>query len=262
MPFPESPREVYRRNPLKEVLCQLRFPTVLQITSESPADFQNAVRKRYPLYGEDTPSTGLPKEISEILAALSIPKQIHEPVHKFSTEDELRFISLNQEFLAMTETQYTEWACFRKELKSAEEALSDIYAPAFYTRIGLRYQDVIDKNELSLEKYEWRDLLNESFLGELGTPILSDHIDQIRTETLIRLQSVPGGIVKIRHGLAKSSETDQDLYLIDQDFFVETKRSTSDEAFSTLDEFNRLGGRLFRWAIKRKLRVALEPDIL
>ena len=36
-PFPDTPRVVYNKNPLFEVLCQLRFPHILRIETEIPA---------------------------------------------------------------------------------------------------------------------------------------------------------------------------------------------------------------------------------
>jgi hypothetical protein len=41
--FPPSSRVVYRRAPLIEVVCQLRFPTLLSIESKPPADFQERI---------------------------------------------------------------------------------------------------------------------------------------------------------------------------------------------------------------------------
>ena len=52
MPFPDSERVIYQRNPLLEVICQLRFPSILRIDSEAPAVFQERVRKEYPMYQE------------------------------------------------------------------------------------------------------------------------------------------------------------------------------------------------------------------
>ena len=67
MPFPESKRVVYQQNPLVEVICQIRFPTILQIGSEEPTAFQNSVRAEYPLYEKADRPGKLPREISELL---------------------------------------------------------------------------------------------------------------------------------------------------------------------------------------------------
>ena len=48
--FPSIERVIYQNNTLGEVVCQLRFPTILRIEASSPADFQDAIREAYPLF--------------------------------------------------------------------------------------------------------------------------------------------------------------------------------------------------------------------
>ena len=50
MKFPESPRVRYSRNPLLEVICQLRFPKILSIETEVPVGFQEDIRSEYPVF--------------------------------------------------------------------------------------------------------------------------------------------------------------------------------------------------------------------
>lgn len=48
MPFPEYPRYRYEKHTLQNVICQLRFPTILRIGTEQPSDFQDSIRDRLP----------------------------------------------------------------------------------------------------------------------------------------------------------------------------------------------------------------------
>ena len=48
MPFPEAKRIIYRKNPLDQVICQLRFPPILKIDAEVPAKFQDRIRGDFP----------------------------------------------------------------------------------------------------------------------------------------------------------------------------------------------------------------------
>ncbi|MFR1260789.1 MAG: TIGR04255 family protein [Oscillospiraceae bacterium] len=50
--FSNQPRKFYRRSPLIEVICQLRFPDILKIEAHEPADFQDAIRQVYPQYAK------------------------------------------------------------------------------------------------------------------------------------------------------------------------------------------------------------------
>ncbi|GDX40579.1 hypothetical protein LBMAG21_08710 [Armatimonadota bacterium] len=68
MPFPQTNRGIYAKNPLVEVVCQLRFPPILSINQSNLADFQSHIRDVYPLYSTSG-SEG-------------------QSLHEFSTEDE------------------------------------------------------------------------------------------------------------------------------------------------------------------------------
>ena len=47
MLFSDRSRTLYRNAPVHEVICQLRFPTILSINSTEPADFQEIIRDEY-----------------------------------------------------------------------------------------------------------------------------------------------------------------------------------------------------------------------
>ena len=255
MPFPESQREIYSRNPLKEVICQLRFPTILQVTAESPAKFQDRIRQNYPYYTEEKPEPNLPKGIGDILAGLSLPKGLQTPLHKFLTDERTRAITLNQEFLAVSEAKYRRWQDFKAEINAAEIAFRELYKPSFYTRIGLRYKNFIDRKELGFADKSWGVLLNKSLIGPLGVNELSPEIRETRAQCLMSLAEVPNSFVRIIHGVAQE---DSSTYLVDADFFIEEKENL-DESLRILDEFNKLAARFFHWATTDTLRQALGP---
>ena len=260
MPFPESPRVLYTNNPLAEVICQIRFPAILRIGSGDVADFQDRIREGYPLYQLQEPAFDLPSVPKELAAFVEqmMPKPPGPRTHKFLTKDSGRFISLSQDFLALSESNYTEWKLFQEEVGKAEKALREVYKPAFYSRLGLRYRDVISPDSLGLGEVKWSDLLSQPIIAELGDPLVANTIKQIRTRCVIELSEIPGGRVILTHGLFKETETAPQCYLIDADFAIENVE-VLDETFNILDKFNRLAGRLFRWAITEKLHDAMGP---
>lgn len=258
MPFPESPRVIYQNNPLVEVICQIRFPTILEISAEEPAVFQKKIRSRYPLYIRDQGGISVPKEFETLIASIPIPKPVELLTHKFLTEESKRFISLARNFLAISEQQYRRWEEFRQEIQQAQAALEEIYQPAFYSRVGLRYQDVIDKEKLDLKHETWSSLLNPAFLGVLGASEVQNHIQHVHAEALIKVSEVKGGFLHLQHGLGMHSRADHETYLIDADFFTEDKEETK-HVSRILDIFNRLAGNFFRWAITPRLQEALNP---
>lgn len=260
MLFPESERVLYKNNPLVEVICQLRFPTILRIREGQLADFQDMIRRDYPGYSEQEPSIAvppqLPKELAAIIEHINIPPALI--TRRFSTKDSKRFISLSEDFMALAETNYERWESFREEIIKVESALKKVYEPAFYSRVGLRYRDIISRRSLGLTKVGWQDLLKAHIIAELGDKEVSGAISRIQTRVIIKIPEIPDGQIVLNHGLITPNGSDEECYLIDADFSVERKEGVS-EPFQILDKFNRLAGRLFRWAIIEKLHNAMGP---
>lgn len=256
MPFPKTDRFIYNINPLEEVICQIRFPPILRITAEKPAKFQEKIRSEYPILREkrQIPQIPVPVELQKLI-------QIeHKIAYDFITEDEDWTISLADDFIAITTSNYTRWEVFREKFQAAYEALIDIYQPAPFTRLGLRYRDVIKRSALSIPADEsWAQLLQPHIAGELANDDVSDAISEKFTNTLIALSGI-GGSVRLRHGIGKDQDNEQ-VYIIDSDFFTEEKIQHQD-VFKYLDHFNQNGRRLFRWCITDKLHRAMNPDKL
>jgi len=136
--FPPSPRCVFKRAPLVQVVCQLRFPPLLAIESSVPAEFQERIRAAFPILERTSPTalTQMPAEILQILGAQT--GALH---YSFRTEDRTNTLSLAPDSISLTTTNYTRWDDFRPLLQGPLRALIKIYKPSFFARIGLRYSN-------------------------------------------------------------------------------------------------------------------------
>jgi uncharacterized protein (TIGR04255 family) len=262
MPFPETPREIYERNPLTEVICQLRFPPILRVTSDETAlaDLQERLRDAYPEFREERgPAAGIPAEMSQMIADL--PLQLHgESTYAFDSEDGLRTITVAREFIAVTERDYRRWESLKEEIERVKSAVEEIYAPSFYTRIGLRYQDVINREELGLADKPWYELVKPPMAGLLGSDSdVRDDVREIVGTAALEIPGVSGGSVRLQYGLATRGEDPVKIYGMDADFFT-SERSSPDDVFPTLAIFNKHAGNYFRWSITETLRDALRPS--
>jgi uncharacterized protein (TIGR04255 family) len=247
MTFPDSPRVIYRQNPLVEVICQLKFPPLLKIESEPPAAFQERIRKEYPMMVEGSPDQPiLPPAIAKALGQ-AVPGFFQGRTYSFQSEDALWKVVITREFLALSTTRYSRWEEFRSKLQIAVDALVASYEPSFFVRVGLRYRDVIRKSMSGLERLEWSKLLQSHILGELSHPKLSKAVQHSAHDVLISLGN-SAGQVRVLHGLIKEGQTQDFSYSIDSDFFYEGRTELKD-AFRYLDSFNREAGKLFRWCI-------------
>lgn len=247
MTFPDSPRVIYKQNPLVEVICQLKFPPILRIDTEPPAPFQERIRKAYPLLQESTADQQpLPPAIAKLIGQ-AVPGFFQGQAYTFLSEDEKSKVVLTREFIAVSTGHYTRWEEFRSRLQTAVEALKTTYEPSFFVRLGLRYRDVIRRSVRGLEHLDWSKLLRPHILGELGSRTLSNSIRHAARDVLISLDEGKGQ-VRVLHGLIREEKEKGFSYSIDSDFYYEGRTELKD-AFNHLDSFNREAGRLFRWCI-------------
>jgi uncharacterized protein (TIGR04255 family) len=248
-PFPDSPRVVFDRNPITEVICQLRFPTILEIGASLPANFQNRIRSEYPLF-EREEAAGVPPEIAEMLRAQAGAGSLDNlvsPVNKFSTVDKKRTVALARDFVAVSERQYVEWAVFWQQMELAKQALEEVYTPVFYERVGLRYVNVLDLKKLELNGSEWRDLLNKVFVGMVDSAEVAPNVVSAGTQVSINLNGiVPGATATVRY----APQRKQQKFIFDSDFFVGGRVGVGNVR-QILDHFNRLNGNLFRWLVPK-----------
>jgi uncharacterized protein (TIGR04255 family) len=254
--FPPSRREIYEKTPLIQVVCQLRFPPILRIESQIPAEFQERIRTRFPLFERSTPplptSIPIPSDIAQILGP-----QIGLVSYQFLTEDRSSTLALSRESISLTTSRYERWEGFRDDLRGPLTTLLDLYRPSFFVRIGLRYIDAIDREGLGLGKLRWSELLSRPLLGELALPLFEDHLEAANREIRVKLPDASGS-VHLRHGLAAVRGENKLDYMIDFDFFT-TERTEAGNAEPILTGFNRHAGNAFRWCITDALRGALRP---
>lgn len=254
MQFPESERVIFDTETLDEVICQLRFPQVLTIGTRPPDAFQEIIRAEYPIYRKQQ-AVGAPPELSQLIEQLPMMSGPEATTHWFDSREGDLAISLGTNFVAVTAKRYPRWEGMREEVERAVSALEEVYAPAFYERVGLRYRDLINREELGLEYREWAELLNPAMTSLLGAGLgIDPDGDRIVTDALLHLDEPEGALVHLRHGVGANSPH---AYELDADFYIEDQTIERGSALAQLDRLNHEEGNLFRWAIDDKLRDAL-----
>jgi uncharacterized protein (TIGR04255 family) len=264
MPFPASDRVLFERNPLAEVICQLQFPAILQIASELPSAFQERIRGAYPGFQQALAISGLnlPGAMAQAVANMPMGGMQPTPTYSFTTQSESRTVTLTRDALTISERSYVRWEELRAEVETVRAALEEVYAPPYYTRLGLRYQNILKPDELELGDAEWADLLNPAIAGLLGTsePIRRN-VRAIAGAAEVELAELPGAVVRVQYGLGQTAAGVRPPFAIDADFFT-TERSDRDRVVPTLDAFHTHADHLFLWAITDRLRDALRPTPL
>lgn len=259
MLFPAAARIIYRKSPLEQVICQLRFPPILRIDTGLPVDFQDRVRSDFPGFTETTEGRlELPRMVGDVVPADLLREALQSSRTKnyaFTSADGSWRINLTRTFIAFTTTSYERWESFRERLLVPLEATKAIYAPNYFSRIGLRYVNVISRSTVGLPNAAWNDLLSPALTGMLGSADIADSVETYEAVHEIGL-SDQGGKARITAKLIKRDS--QLVFGIDGDFF-NTSRIQPDAALGKLDFLHSQAIGLIRWAITERLHQAMEP---
>ncbi|MDJ0897416.1 MAG: TIGR04255 family protein [Xenococcus sp. MO_188.B8] len=259
MKFPESERVIYEKNPLVDVICQLQFPPILRISQQPPVDFQDRIREEYPIF-EFSQGNQLPPEISNIMQQLG-SSLISNQTYIFKSEDSIWQIVLNQNSITLSTRKYERYEIFKKKFQDVIYIFEEIYKPSFYSRVGLRYRDLILPSKLNVQNFNWSELIPNHIASELHSPEMASSI----TAFMKNLQmSSDDKQIAFNHGLVTArdgkTQKEEEAYLLDADFSTTTKVSRNDNVWDTIDMFNKMARNLFRWSITDKLHNILNPS--
>ena len=257
--FSTEMRVIYRKNQLGEVICQLRFPEILAIGAKPPVDFQEAIRADYPQYSSRMEAPA-PK-LTGVPGNMSLQNQPAAINYQFMSADGAWRVNLTQKFISLACCRYTSWEDFAAKLDKPLAAFIQIYKPAYFERIGLRYVNFISRKALSLEGTPFRELIAERYLG-----ILSD--EQVAEPTVGRSGvdaefAIRGGCrVKLHAGpgqVHRAGKSDGEVkFIFDQDLYMPGKIAPNLSA-PALQTLHAQAWSLFRDAITDELHDAMEP---
>jgi uncharacterized protein (TIGR04255 family) len=219
-----QPRRLYKTNPLKVVVCQLRFPVMLGF--EQPGflgPLQQTLKKRYP------------RAVAEQQVGLTLSPAGASPIPpsqlwRFRSDDEAWSFVVARDFAALETTAYQRFEDFHQRLDEAFLALAAIEVTN-QERLGLRYV-----NEFSLPDASrpsaWREYLNPELLGMVGGDVLGEDVIHAIEDIRIRQED---GILVLRHGFVGLELAEADpYYLLDFDYFDD--RATGFDVSVALDQ--------------------------
>lgn len=164
--FSRENRCIYRRHQLGEVICQLRFPEILSIEANLPVEFQEQIRDDFPQYAARKES--LPPKITGAAGNYTLENQPQTTNYYFISADGAWKLNLTSRFLSLSCNRYTCWEDFAGKLDKPLSAFIQIYHPAYFERVGLRYMNFFDRKSLGLEDVPYRELFTPLYLGPYG----------------------------------------------------------------------------------------------
>ncbi len=257
--FSSAPRCRYGTHQLAEVICQLRFPEILTIGATDPVEFQEAIREEFPrfLRRQEVPApkiTGAPGN-------MTLQNQKSVINYQFSSPDGTWRVNLTNGFISLACTRYTSWEEFAAHLDKPLAAFIQIYKPAYFERIGLRYLNFISRSSLGLEGVPFSELILPCYLGPLSE---EDVLESTSTRCSVDCElALRGGCrVKLHAGpglVKRGGKEDPEVkFIFDQDLFMPGQLPLN-LAAGALQTLHSQAGSIFRGAITQKLHEAMEP---
>ncbi|QWF71826.1 TIGR04255 family protein [Methylomonas paludis] len=234
----------YKRNFLHQAVCELRFPTLMELGDPRPPTILvKALRKEYP-------HLELANEVSLGIGGNS-SNNTH--THIFRSAKFTWTVSLKQSSLSIETTAYSDYDHMKERVLRVVDAASKIIDSDFFTRIGLRYINIVkcDTNPV----LGW---VNPELVG----PLLSGHFKGIHEYAgKLQLTADDGGCL-LQHGIVlKQKQSAGEMvpdYLLDIDVFRnEIQLSDTGEA---LDAMHLQVFDIFDWAIGSKAREHLSAE--
>ena len=244
VPF-SAERVQYKHNFLKQVVCELRFPLLPSLGGENPPlPFLTAVRKLYP-------HTDRANEITMSVGSSCSPSSM---AHLFRSVKMDWTVSLKSQAISVETTRYTAYEGLRERVLQIVEAAREVIDSDFFTRVGLRYINVIPTAGSTMQ-----DWVNPQLVGALvGVPFkgVSEHSGKL-------LLAVEDGGLLLQHGLkpkgAGSAPISETLPMPDYVIDIDTFRAevALADVGAALDAAHQQSYAMFDWALGPKARALL-----
>ena len=258
--FSQQERCIYRKNPLAEVICQLRFPEILSIQTQLPANFQEAIREEYPQYSARNEVS--PPKLTGTPGNLRMENQQQKNNYQFVSADGVWRVNLTSTFISLACCRYTGWEDFAAKLDKPLAAFIKTYRPAYFERVGLRYLNFFSRKALDLDGVPFSKLIAPCYLGPLADEEVSEAsstrccVDAefgIRGGCRLKLHAGPG-MVK------QNGQADNEVkFIFDQDLFMSGKVPVN-MTTGALQTLHDQADSIFRAAITDTLHEAMEPE--
>lgn len=264
MLFCKRPRVVYTNAPAHEVICQLRFPEILSINHTDPAEFQEAVRGDFPQYARYEEAAA-----PQITGMNGPNPQVEQrpPVtnYNFISADNLWKLNLTENFIALSTLHYTSWEEFARKLDKPLAQFIQLYKPAFFQRVGLRYVNILSRDKLGLTGVEWPALITPAYTGALKEPDVqesdcisctADFLLKVDSSCQAKVHAGPGRLQANSPNVPEDAEV---KFILDNDLSMGGSVPCT-LAAGALETLHIHAYELFEGALTDRLRSAMNPQ--
>lgn len=231
------------------VLCQVRHERNVAVSDANRAlAVHDRINEYYPQVAEFT-AQEITVASGPAGSAITTPSESRG--WKFQdASDEWRVV-LMPDFLTLETSAYTNWSQFRSRMEVLLLAVHEELRPRLEQRLGLRYIDRLTWPVVD-EPSGWKRWIEPSLLGPILHQAFGPAVRQC--EQLLDLDGGNGMVVRLRHGLQPSPDTDSWAYVLDHDCSVTTgSRFDPDSLMTGADALHTLILQVFQAAITEDL---------
>mgnify|MGYP000099533038 CR=1 FL=1 len=224
MLFSDRPRTHYEKPLAHEVICQLRFPTILTINNTEPADFQTN--------------------------------------YHFLSQDGRWKLNLTRDFIALSTLSYPGWEEFARMLDKPLATFIQLYKPAYFQRVGLRYLNIVSRNALGLEDTPWRELFTPPYLGVLAElDVDEERVPVAGLDVQLKLDSssaakIHAGTAHLKNNTPNAPQDPEVKFILDMDLSM-SGNTPCGLAAPALETLHGHSTRIFEGAVTDTLRQAM-----
>ena len=238
--FPSFERIELKRPPLQLVVCQVRFPPILELVAgDPPVKFQEALKHRYPVTHRDQSL-----EMRSVGGEAPLLRTSHH--WRFDDADSKWTVSLGDSFLSLETGHYRRFTDFVQRFDELLDISRDLFPLEIRDRFGLRYIDRLSKRVCPNLPDNWLTQIQSDLIplrgwrgegepqkGQLETRYAFD--GQILT---IRCTTVDRGF----------SGADEDEFVLDIDCYCADRAPLGNLA-ELMRDFKQMAYNVFRWAV-------------
>ena len=239
--FSSDNKNKFNRNFLSKVVCEFRFPTLMELgESKPPSSFVKALRKEYP-------HLELQNEVT-ITAGSSDSNN----THIFKSQKSNWIVSLRQSSFSIETSSYTHHEKMMARISEVLKAAFPIIDTEIFTRVGMRYINLINVGEDPIDGW-----INDALVA----PIKSKNFRGIREFAGKIVSDSEDGGFTLQHKIhlnpeSKDKNPAMPSYYIDIDVF-RTEVEVNDVS-SILNNIHNQAFNLFDWCAGEKLRYHLK----
>ena len=250
---------IYKKNFVSEAVLRVDFAKVQSINSDTLKALHSNLKREDAEFKEQT-VTEYKLQIEKDNQQLKIAN-----VGKLGTydlvKDRAKYIFDHEKFL-LTTGQYVRFSTFYELFKTGYGLMNDLTKAEEYKRIGLRYINIINLDDISGE-VRWRDYINQKYIADY-----SDLQGDFPNATLRRnmgLYVMKEGdyLINLQVGIWNKNYpgivTDKE-FIVDIDCFIDNVTLDSNDVISYPPKMNIMACRYFETVITDNLRTLMKGE--